>query len=272
MNPVIPQDIDSVDDLRRHVLLHERSASEPLIARSVFYVQHGTRLATGDQLYRNQYVLVRVENAFGACAVEAGELGPEVSELSGRPVGELLEDSRSPVRLAALDGWLAARCPHRDDDRAQAVRLPPGTPDQRAEARDDAVAGLLDIGAGDRVALIGVVNPLVAAIRDRGGEPLPCDFGMQFTQWGDPVTDDMDEVLDEADAVIATGMTLGNGSFDRIRRRCLDRSLPLALYAQSGSAVAREFLGRGVAALSAEHFPFSQFSADETLLHVYRVP
>lgn len=270
MSLVSPNEILSTEDVIRKAAAQEDHAAAPAVARSVFYVQHGTRLAAGEQLYRNQYVLVRVDGAFGACAFEAGELGPEISELSGSPVRELLEHGSAPIRLAALDAWLAARNPHRDDARARLVRLPTGTPDKRAAARDHAVASLLDITAGDRVALIGVVNPLIAAIRQRGGEPLPCDYGMRTTQWGDPVSRDMEEVLDRADAVIATGMTLGNGSFDRIRNRCVERRIPLAVYAQSGSAVAREFLGCGVSALSAEHFPFSQFSAEETPLYVYK--
>ncbi|WP_268248814.1 Rossmann-like domain-containing protein, partial [Saccharothrix coeruleofusca] len=120
------------------------------------------------------------------------------------------------------------------------------------------------------VALIGVVNPLVAAIRERGAQCLPCDYNLRTTQWGDAVTRDMDEVLDVADAVVATGMTLSNGTFDRILRRCRDRGVPLVVYAQSGSAIARQFLGGGVTALSAEPFPFSQFSAETTVLYRYR--
>jgi len=42
------------------------------------------------------------------------------------------------------------------------------------------------------------------------------------------------------------------------------------VYAQSGAAVARAFLGSGVSALSAEPFPFSQFSAAPTALYRYR--
>ncbi|MFD7093638.1 Rossmann-like domain-containing protein, partial [Streptomyces xanthophaeus] len=117
---------------------------------------------------------------------------------------------------------------------------------------------------------IGVVNPLVAAIRERGGVPLLCDFNLKTSQWGDPVTTDMHEVLERAQAVVATGMTLSNGSFDTVLERCRTRGVPLVVYAQSGSAVARAFLGAGVTALSAEPFPFSQFSADPTTLYRYR--
>ncbi|KNX38925.1 Rossmann-like domain-containing protein [Luteipulveratus halotolerans] len=241
-----------------------------LTARSVFWVQHGTRLAGSPQLFRNRYVLVRVESAFGACAVEEGELDGSVADLSGSTVADLLAHPALPVRVAALDAHLGARSPHRDDPRAERVLLPTGTPDQRAVARDAAVASLLDITPGSRVALIGVVNPLVAAIRERGGECLPCDLALTRTHWGDPVTSDMAAVLERADAVLATGMTIGNGSFDTIRETCARRGVPLTVYAQSAASVARALLGRGVTALSAEPMSFSQLSADESPLYLYR--
>lgn len=248
------------------------AAAEPrtLTARSVFWVKHGTRLAGSEQVFRNRYILVRVEAAFGACAVEEGELDGSVADLSGSSVAELLTHPALPVRIAALDAYLGAQRPHRDDHRAETATLPTGTPDERAVTRDAAVASLLDITPGQKVALIGVVNPLVAAIRERGGECLPCDLTLKQTQWGDPVTDDMSAVLAASDSVLATGMTVGNGSFDRIRETCQARGVPLTIYAQSAAAVAREFLGDGVTALSAEPMPFSQLSADASPLYLYR--
>lgn len=257
-----------LEELRQSVL-----ATPALpIATSVFWVHHGTRLAGGDVTYLNQYILVRVGRAFGACAFEAGELDPSIcADLSGRPLAELLQDSApAPVRLAALDAYLGQATLHREDPRSEPVLLPYGTPEERAVARDRVIAGLLPEPENRRVALIGVVNPLVAAIRERGGQCLPCDLNLRRTQWGDEIHTDMEEVLAKADAVVATGMTLGNGSFDRILERCRERDIPLVLYAQSGSAVARAFLGSGVTALSAEPFPFSQFSAEPTTLYRYR--
>lgn len=248
----------------------ERSSGAAPIARSVFFLQHGTRLADNDHVYRNCYVLVRVGAAFGACAFEPGQLTPEVCELSGQPLERLLRHDSPVVRAAALDAFLSGGRPHRDDPRAVVHLLPTGSPDERAVSRDRAIAGLLHVPRGSRVGLIGVVNPLVAAIRDRGAEPLLCDLNMTETHWGDPVDADMTGVLARADMVLATGMTVGNGSFDTIRRRCLERDIPLVVYAQSGSAVVRQFLGRGVHALSAEHFPFSQFSADASPVYLYR--
>ncbi|MFJ4863752.1 MULTISPECIES: Rossmann-like domain-containing protein [unclassified Streptomyces] len=261
----------TVDALIASVLAGEHGPlPSGLVATSVFWIHHGTRLAGGATTYLNQYVLVRLGGSFGGCAFEAGEIDPAVCrDSSGAPLEVLLREAPRPLRIAALDAYLAEQRPHRDAG-AEPVTLPAGTPEVRARARDAAIAGLLDVGAGSRVGLIGVVDPLVAAIRERGGVPLPCDFNLRSTRWGDPVTADMHEVLERADAVVATGMTLGNGSFDTVLDRCRTRGVPLVVYAQSGSAVARAFLGSGVTALSAEPFPFSQFSADPTTLYRYR--
>ncbi|RSS32348.1 Rossmann-like domain-containing protein [Streptomyces sp. WAC08241] len=262
----------SVDALVEEVLagVHGPPPAET-VATSVFWIHHGTRLAGGDTTYLNQYVLVRLGGSFGGCAFEAGDIDPAICrEASGTPLDVLLREAPRPLRIAALDAYLSEARPHRAAEDAEPVVLPAGTPEVRARARDAAIAGLLDIAPGAGVGLIGVVNPLVAAIRERGGTPLPCDFNLKATQWGDPVTTDMHEVLDRAEAVVATGMTLGNGSFDTILERCRTRGVPLVVYAQSGSAVARAFLGSGVTALSAEPFPFSQFSAEETILYRYR--
>lgn len=237
---------------------------------SAFWLHHTTRLPGADVTYRNYYVLLRVGEAFGACSFEAGELDPSYcADASGMPLASLIESAPAPVRIAALDAYLASVAPHHLAAGATEIVLPAGPPDVRAKARDAAVAGLLDIQPGTKVALIGVVNPLVDAITALGGECLPCDFNLAVTASGLPVSRDMTAVLDQADAVVATGMTLSNGSFDVLLDRCLQQGMPLAVYAQTGSAVARAFLGHGVTALSAEPFPFSQFSARPSSLYRY---
>ncbi|MER7111844.1 Rossmann-like domain-containing protein [Streptomyces sp. NPDC000229] len=262
----------SVPDLQQAVL--DGAYGPPpqeLTVTSAFWLHHTTRLAGSQVTYRNHYLLLRSGDAFGASSFEAGELAPDFcADASGYTLDHLIRHASAPVRIAALDAYLGRVRPHRTAPDAETVTLPTGTPETRAQARDAAVAGLLDIPAGAKVALIGVVNPLVAAIRDQGGVPLPCDFNLRTTNWGDPVTDDMAQVLAGADAVVATGMTLSNGSFDVILDHCRKHEMPLVVYAQTGSAVARAFLGAGLTALSAEPFPFSQFSADATALYRYR--
>ncbi|WP_017610236.1 Rossmann-like domain-containing protein [Nocardiopsis xinjiangensis] len=248
-----------------------RTEAGDTVATSVFWLQHGTRLAGGTSTSLTRYVAVRVGTAFGACAFEDGQIDPDVCRSSsGTRVADLLDEGPLPLRVAALDAHLASVAPHDRDPRAEPVELPAGSPEVRAGARDAAVADLLEVDEGETVALIGTVDPLVAAIRERGGFCLPCDHNVTTTRWGDPVADDAAQVLETADTVVATGMTLGNGTFEGIRTRCTERGVPLYVYAQSGAAVARELLGSGVTGLSAEPFPFSQFSAEPTRLFRYR--
>lgn len=263
----------SVADLTADVLAGKRGPSPAdLDITSAFWLHHTTRLPGADVTYRNYYVLLRVGEVFGACSFESGELHPAYcADTSGRTLADVLSSNDPlPVRIAALDAYLAAVEPHHTAPYAEEVVLPAGTPDVRARARDAAVAGLLEVAEGTKVALIGVVNPLVDAITERGGSCLPCDFNLRETASGLPVSRDMTEVIDAADAVVATGMTLSNGSFDVLLTRCREQSKPLAVYAQTGSAVARAFLGAGVTALSAEPFPFSQFSSRPSSLYRYR--
>ena len=244
---------------------------ETLPVVGAFWIRQSTQFPGTQQKYRNYYLLVRVGTAFGACCVERDQLDSAVAEeVSGLSVAALLSDARLAVRTAALDAYFGTVLPHVDAPRSRPFMLPKGTPVERAGARDEAIASLLRIEPGHRVALIGVVNPLVAALEGRGATCLPCDFNMERTQSGLPVAQDMAPVLEAADVVIATGMTLGNGSFDRILAAVRRRRVPLVVYAQTGSAIAAQFVGQGVSALSAEPFPFSQFSAEPTPIYLYR--
>lgn len=184
-----------------------------LHATSAFWICQTTRLPGDTKTYVNHYLLVRVGCSFGACAFEQGDLDPDLcARVAGSSLDALLLDERLGIRIAALDGYLAEAHPHHEARAAEAIALPAGCAAVRARARDDAVAGLLEIQPGQRVALIGVVTPLIEAIHAQGGVCLPCDFNLSTTRWGEPVAHDMTKVLSDADAVVATGMTLSNGA------------------------------------------------------------
>ncbi|HEX8614103.1 MAG TPA: ATP-grasp domain-containing protein [Telluria sp.] len=237
------------------------------------WISQSTRFPGTQQTYRNYYLVLRVGAAFGACCIERDALDPTIAPaLAGSSVADLLVDPRLPVRIAALDAYLNAVRPARESALAQAMLLPAGAPPVRAVARDNAIAALVSIKPGQRVGLIGVVNPLVEAITQNGGICLPCDFNMERTQSGLEVSRDMLPILETADMIIATGMTLSNGSFDAILMAARRRGIPLIVYAQTGSGIIPRFLGDGVAAVCAEPFPFSQFSADPTSVFLYRAP
>lgn len=264
--------VGSVTELINNALQEKYSESPTnLPVTGAFCIQQSTQFPQSKQKYRNYYLLLRVGKAFGGCCVEPEQLADITAEdLAGCTLAQLLEDSRLPVRIAALDAFFAYLYPHREHNKAQLFTLPLGTPLERAVARDEAIVSLLNIQQGQKVALIGVVNPIVDAITRRGGSCLPCDFNMDYTASGLKVAKDMETVLAQADFVIATGMTLSNGSFEQILTSVRKRKIPLLVYAQTGSAIIPQFLGLGVSAISAEPFPYSQFSAEPTALYLYR--
>lgn len=244
---------------------------ETLPVVGAFWVKQSTQFPGTAQKYHNHYLLLRVGAAFGGCCIENKQIAaPIAEELSGSAVAELLRHPLLPVRIAALDAYFAHAFPHAKAQKAQVLNLPQGTPLERAVVRDEAIASLLPIQPGQKVGLIGVVNPLVTAIEQRGGLCLPCDFNMERTQSGIEVAKDMTPILAQADMIIATGMTLSNGSFDSILAAARSREVPLIFYAQTGSAIIPRFLGAGVTAIAAEPFPYSQFSADPTPVYLYR--
>ena len=242
-----------------------------LAVATAFLTLQRSRHVGRDTVYTNHLVSVRVGRSVGSCYVEAGEVSPaDVDELPGRPVQALLEHPLLPVRIAALDAYLAEESPHDRHPWAEPVTVPGGTTLDKSRFRARSVVDLLPARPGDRVALIGVVNSLVRELEERGAHVLPCDFNVRETEWGSPVAADMHEVLRGPDAILATGMTLGNGTFDTVLERARTLGAPLVLFAQTGSAVAPAFLGAGVTAVSAEPYPFFWLDGGPTTIYRYR--
>ncbi|MCQ4121285.1 hypothetical protein [Rhodococcus tibetensis] len=232
-------------------------------------VRHGGRSGG----YRNQVLSLRVGAATGSCAVEPGSMDPEVVHAcAGVPVTDLLHHEDSAVRVAALDAYLAHLRPHTSDARVETMQVPAGDSVQRSLARAWAVTGLVNSPQNGQVLVIGVVNSLLACLRDRGLRYVPCDLKGGVTEWGEAIVTDFTEALDDCDAVLASGMMLGNGTFDRLLAlvAASGRPIPIAVFAQSGAAVARELLGRGVDALSAEPYPFFWLTGEASPVHLYR--
>ncbi|WP_448567126.1 Rossmann-like domain-containing protein [Thalassotalea ganghwensis] len=236
-----------------------------------FAVRQSTRFPGSGETYRNHYLLLRVGKAFGGCCLEPKQLDEiDAEALAGSSIAQLLEHPLLGVRIAALDAYLGEVAPHRMANSVTRFELPLGTPYERAVARDQAIVSLLNIQPGEKVGLIGVVNPIVDEITHHGGICLPCDFNMSKTASGIKVEQDMYAVLRQADRMIITGMTLTNGSFDQILEIVRKRCIPLLVYAQTGSAIIPQFLGQGVSAICAEPFPYSQFSAEPSAVYLYQ--
>ncbi|WP_233628364.1 MULTISPECIES: hypothetical protein [unclassified Saccharopolyspora] len=232
-----------------------------------FLTQQGVRHAGRERGYRNHVLSLRVEDAVGSCAVEPGALTDElVVDCAGAPVRELLRHDEIAVRIAALDAYLMWRRPHHE--HAEQVVVQRGTSLQKSLQRAESVVSLLPPGVR-RVLVIGVVNSLLQRLRERGIDYLPCDRKGGETEWGEPIgTAAMSEV-DGCDAVLASGMVAGTGTFPPLLEHCRRTGKPLALFAQTGSAALPWFIGSGVTAVSAEPYPFFWLDGGPTAIYRY---
>jgi hypothetical protein len=220
--------------------------------------------------YRNEVLSLRLAEAVGSCAVEPGGLPDSaVDDCVGADVARLLEHELLPVRVAALDAYLMHVLPHGPASGARPCPLPAGSSLEKSRARAAAVVDLLAAATVRTVLVVGVVNSLLEALRARGLAYIPCDLKGGTTEWGEPVRTDALSQLERCDAVLASGMTLGNGSFEPLRKHALRHGKPLVMFAQTGSAVLPRLIGAGVSAVCAEPYPFFWLDGGPGTIHRY---
>ncbi|MGI5346941.1 Rossmann-like domain-containing protein [Streptomyces sp. CA-250714] len=257
-----------VDRVREGALGPDPSAQRIAVAFTTRQaVRHDGR-GTG---YRNEVLSLRLAGAVGSCAVEPGAL-PEsaLDDCVGADVRRLLDHPLLPVRVAALDAYLMHVTPHTPDHGARPYPLPRGSSLVKSRARAEAVVELLDLPPGAEVLVVGVVNSLLEALRSRGLGYVPCDLKGGVTEWGEPVVTDALAAADRCDALLVSGMTLGNGTFEPLRQHAQRYGKQLVTFAQTGSAVLPRFLGRGVSAVCAEPYPFFWLDGGPGVVHRYR--
>jgi len=220
--------------------------------------------------YRNEVLSLRLAEAVGSCAVEPGQL-PDgaVEDCVGADIAGLLAHELPPVRVAALDAYLMHALPHGPANGARPFPLPAGTSLEKSRARAEAVVDLVDVAPGATVLVVGVVNSLLEALRARGLAYIPCDLKGGTTEWGEPVRTDALAELERCDAVLASGMTLGNGSFEPLRQHAQRHGTPLVMFAQTGSAVLPRLIGAGVSGVCAEPYPFFWLDGGPGTIHRY---
>ncbi|MEV0687940.1 hypothetical protein AB0I35_29140 [Nocardia sp. NPDC050378] len=245
---------------------------DTLKASTAFLTTYGTRHAGRTRAYRNEVLSIRVGAAVGSCGVEPHTGTADlIDDCVGAKLGELLDHPVTAVRIAALDAYLMHTQPHPRaggrDGRPVVVSGPTSLTKSRRRAH--AVIDLLPAEV-TKVLVVGVVGSLLAELRDRSVAYVPCDLAGGVTEWGEPILESVAAVAPDYDALLVTGMTLGNGTFDEFRTIAHERGLPLVLFAQTGSAVLPWFLGAGVHAVSAEPYPFFSLDGAPSTLVTYR--
>ncbi|WP_309227903.1 Rossmann-like domain-containing protein [Streptomyces lunaelactis] len=220
--------------------------------------------------YRNEVLSLRLAEAVGSCAVEPGALpAAALDDCVGATVAELLDHPLLPIRIAALDAYLTHARPHTPANGARPYALPAGSSLHKSRARARAVVDLLPVTRLRTVLVVGVVNSLLERLRTRGVGYIPCDLKGGTTEWGEPVRTDAGAELEHCDAILASGMTLGNGTFEPLLAHAAATGKPLVMFAQTGSAVLPRFLGSGVSAVCAEPYPFFWLDGGPGVVHRY---
>ncbi|MGW6427344.1 hypothetical protein ACWF82_32130 [Nocardia sp. NPDC055053] len=243
-----------------------------LRASTAFRTIYGTRHAGRNRSYRNEILSIRLGAAVGSCGLEPGTASDDlVDDCVAASIAELLEHPRSEVGIAALDAYLMHVRPHPSAGGAtgEPVVIEGPTSLAKSRRRAAAVVDLVPAGVGT-VLVVGVVGSLLAELRAREIEYLPCDLAGGVTEWGEQVYESVAAAPAGYDALLVTGMTLGNGSFDALRATATAHDVPLVLFAQTGSAILPWFLGAGVHAISAEPYPFFSLDGGPSTVVSYR--
>ncbi|MGY2124679.1 hypothetical protein ACW9HJ_24815 [Nocardia gipuzkoensis] len=265
----------SVDELTGWALQAQLGADPAhLMVATAFHTRYGTRHAGRSGSYRNEVLSIRVGASVGSCGLEPDDDSARADVLDdcvGATVAQLLDHPLRTVRIAALDAYLMHLRPHPGAGgvEAEPVVVSGSSSLEKSRQRAEAVVDLLASGVR-RVLVVGVVGSLLAALRARGVGYLPCDLVGGRTEWDEPVYRGVTEAPQDYDALLVTGMTLGNGTFDALLAEANARTIPLVLFAQTGSAVLPWFLGRGVTAVSAEPYPFFSLDGGPSTLFRYR--
>ncbi|MFE7649349.1 Rossmann-like domain-containing protein [Streptomyces phaeoluteigriseus] len=261
---------DLVDRVRAGALGPDPATLRIAVAFTTRQAVHHEGRGTG---YRNEVLSLRLAEAVGSCAVEPGELPDSaLDDCVGADVAHLLRHPQLPVRVAALDAYLLHITPHTPEHGALPVPLPAGSSLEKSRVRARAVVELLDLPAGATVLVVGVVNSLLEALRSRGLRYLPSDLKGGTTEWGEPVLTDALAAAGRCDALLVSGMTLGNGTFEPLRRHAASHGKQLVAFAQTGSAVLPRLLGHGVSAVCAEPYPFFWLDGGPGTVHRYGCP
>ncbi|MFI1239789.1 hypothetical protein [Nocardia salmonicida] len=251
-----------------------RLGPEPttLRASTAFRTTYGTRHAGRTSAYRNEVLSLRIGAAVGSCGLEPGTATDDlVDSCVAATIADLLEHPVPAVRIAALDAYLMHVRPHpyAGGSDGTPVLIEGPTSLTKSRRRAEAVVDLLPAGVS-RVLVVGVVGSLLAELRARAIAYLPCDLAGGVTEWGEPVFESVAQAPSDYDALLVTGMSLGNETFDDFRAVAKLRGLPLVLFAQTGSAVLPWFLGAGVHAVSAEPYPFFSLDGGPSTTVTYR--
>jgi hypothetical protein len=171
-----------------------------------------------------------------------------------------------PAQIAILDACYATMLKTKQilSGTERIERVIEGDINLKAIARADIVSNEVDRLARlqkagtPTVLMIGVVQMIVESMKKRGLEVLCTDMDEALLETDNGVRHGSEnmQLMQESDAILATGMVLATSTADEIIQTARKLSVPLILFAQTGSNFAEEYLRLGVDTVISENYPW----------------
>ncbi len=171
-----------------------------------------------------------------------------------------------PLQVAILDACYATILKTKQiiSGTERIERVVEGDINTKAITRADIVSGEVDRLARLKgtetptVLMIGVVQMIVESMKKRGLEVLCTDMDEALLETDNGVRHGSEnlQLMQESDAILATGMALATSTVDEIIQTARKLSVPLILFAQTGSNFAEEYIRLGVDTVISENYPW----------------
>ena len=241
---------------------------------SVFTMTMIARPEPSDPIYRDYLILVICG---GVGYATSASIPPEavVADVIGQDARHA-QSSHDALNFALLDAAFGVY--QREPNLEYAFS---GTTAERARRRGDVIVNELArlCPAGRRVLLVGAVRSIIVSLNDANFVVAACDMdetlqgrelaGVAVEPGGPEMTL---EAMRNVDVVVATGMTLVNGTIAPISELARKSRQPLVMYCQSGAALASHVMNSlGVSVVISEPFPNYLFPG-KSIIRVFRGP
>lgn len=132
------------------------------------------------------------------------------------------------------------------------------------------IASLVQAAKGDRVGIVGCVEPMIKLLVDAGSEIRIADIHSPYQAiCGIQIERDAMPIVDWATKLIVTGSALWMQTMGQILNRASTRSIFTVVFAMTGHNIAPHYLNYGANIVVSEHFPFYWFANTISKLEVY---
>ncbi|MBU0458360.1 hypothetical protein KJ652_07345 [Patescibacteria group bacterium] len=248
----------------RIVMLTSEDSPEDYVIKGIWNFDMRARPSPNERVFTESGCLAASPHGWGS-SFSFGARECDVDTLVGQD-GRFAFVDDVPVQIAILDACYASMLKAKQilSGTERIERVVEGDINSKAITRADIVSGEVDrlarLKGADTptVLMIGVVQMIVESMKRRGLEVLCTDMDEALLETDIGVRHGSEnlQLMQESDAILATGMVLATSTVDEIIQTARKLSVPLILFAQTGSNFAEEYIRLGVDTVISEKYPW----------------